>query len=200
MGRKLPGEGHPGLTKDLVKMAEASEALRTIPGWEVFSPVEKEFLCLLPWYGSKNDTARAIGRSEGWLKHREKINAAFREATKHPTVLATNIHEPMGQDLVGKSMLRLNEMLEPTFNDKRTQFQVIKYLHTLMGYVDGGKDRMNPIGGRQTYINAQNITMFDGIPSKATKQPIEAEAQIVEDDEEATTDIHDLIPATTPTG
>ena len=211
MGRKRPGEGHPGLTKELLRMADASESLRMVPGWDFFNPAEKEFLCLVTWYSSKSEPSSVLGKSANWVGKREQINPAFKAAVAQRQMLRQHVLESMGSDMLGASMMRLWEMVQKDFENKAIQLQAIKHLHSLMGYADTLKDNKRlPGAHQQTYINANSITMFDGVPRKQyvrdrfniREVPTEiVEGAVTEDastEEAEDGDIADLISATTP--
>jgi hypothetical protein len=205
MPRKQLGEAHPGMSRELLKMANASEAMRVIPGWDMFNPSEKEFICLVTWYSNKAETARAINRSHNWVTNRETQNPAFKAAVKQRMMLRAHILESIGADMLGASMMRLWEMVQKDYVNKAIQLQAIKHLHQIMGYPETLKASGQAPAARQTYINAGSITMFEGIPQKEYVRDrfkvIEVdptENTGTETDDEETDDIADLIPEASP--
>ena len=141
------------LTNRLERADQAD--LEVIPGWETFNPDEKKFLAVYPWFGQKKSAAKYIGRTAQWLDRHQRQNPVFKSAIDSRQWAPVKMARQLGADLLGKSMMRLDELLEPGV-DKRTQLEAIKHLHKLnsMGVPEAEDPRA---------ILNQNLTikMFD---------------------------------------
>ena len=74
---------HPALmTRPLRERVERMDEtdLESLPGRESFTPAEKQFLAVYPWFGQKKMAAEYIGRSSQWYDRRQRQNPMFRQA------------------------------------------------------------------------------------------------------------------------
>ena len=86
-----------------------------------------------PWFGEKKMTAEYIGRNAQWFDRRQRQSQIFKDAVNSRASSTSRIARQYGADLLGKAMLRLEEMLEPNGADKRTQLEAIKLLMRMNG-------------------------------------------------------------------
>ena len=94
-----------------VKAVERRQ-LQALRGWRTFDEYEKRFLAVLAWAGNKSKASAVIGKSKSWVTERTQTNHLFEEAIEqrlwHPVWLA----QQLGQDLLGKSLLALEDVLD----------------------------------------------------------------------------------------
>jgi hypothetical protein len=148
-----------------------------LPGWEALSPDEKKFLLVLQWTGGKRATAEFIGKNASWYERRRRENPMFRGTVDNGTWSQVEIARQFGVDRLGRSMLQLNEFLDPLFADKRLQLDAIKHLHRVAGL---DQQLEEGLGLHRAHINTANIVLHYG-PNAKKPEPIEAEAQVVDE-------------------
>ena len=115
-----------------VKAVEQRQ-LQALEGWRTFDEDEKRFLAVLAWAGNKAKASAVIGKSKSWATRRIQSNHLFEEAVEqrlwHPVWIA----QQMGQDLLGKSLLALEDVLDNgTDSAKVTAAQTILKLNKMM--------------------------------------------------------------------
>jgi hypothetical protein len=115
-----------------VKAVEQRQ-LQALEGWRTFDEDEKRFLAVLAWAGNKSKASAVIGKSKSWATRRIQSNHLFEEAVEqrlwHPVWIA----QQMGQDLLGKSLLALEDVLDNgTDSAKVTAAQTILKLNKMM--------------------------------------------------------------------
>ena len=158
MARKAEAAKHPALMakalRDRVAAMDNADA-ESLPGWETFTPDEKQFLMVYPWFGEKKMAAEYIGRNAQWFDRRQRQSQIFKDAVNSRASSTSRIARQYGADLLGKGMLRLEEMLEPNGADKRTQLEAIKLLMRM----NGTAETEEPQGPVRPH-NLNNIIMF----------------------------------------
>ena len=148
---------HPALRRVARELTADAQGLVTIPGWETFNTQQKEFLCYLPWFGSKNATQDNLGLNKMWVYSSQKKNPLFQQACDQRLALKAQIVQAMGSDLVGKAMLLLKNMLDDNYPNKAIQFKAIALVLDL----DGKTSKANAApAGNQTYIKAENVQLW----------------------------------------
>jgi hypothetical protein len=72
MARSREIEKHPALlSKEKVRerfQAEDEKLMYAIPGWETFTPLDKQFLAVLPYAGKKKAAAELVGKSRSFRR------------------------------------------------------------------------------------------------------------------------------------
>ena len=140
MARRRNTSKHPALAATALQQrfqAMDQVDLEGLPGWETFVPDEKRFLSVYPWFGEKKLAAEYIGKTAQWVDRRQRRYPSFREAVDSRAGTPDRIAKQYGADLLGKGMMRLEEMLEPNGADKRTQLDAVKLLLRMNGVVEG---------------------------------------------------------------
>ena len=120
---------HPALAvQDFTRRIEAMDQvdLESLQGWDSFTPDQKRFLAVYPWFGQKKTASEYIGHNKQWVDRNQRRDTAFREAVDSRLHSPERIARHYGADLLGKAMLRLDEMLDEGGADKRTQLDAIK--------------------------------------------------------------------------
>ncbi len=123
MARRAEAVKHPALMAKALRnrvMAMDNADAESLPGWETFTPDEKQFLMVYPWFGEKKMAAEYIGRNAQWFDRRQRQSQMFKDAVNSRASNTSRIARQYGADLLGKAMLRLEEMLEPNGADKRS--------------------------------------------------------------------------------
>ena len=113
--------------------AVGQRQLQALEGWRTFDEDEKRFLAVLAWAGNKSKASAVIGKSKSWATRRIQSNHLFEEAVEqrlwHPVWIA----QQMGQDLLGKSLLALEDVLDNGSDSaKVTAAQTILKLNKMM--------------------------------------------------------------------
>ena len=160
MARRAEALKHPALMaktmRDRVEAADMAD-VESLVGWETFTPDEKQFLIVYPWFGEKKTAAEYIGRDAQWYDRRQRQYPLFKDAVSTRASTPTRIVRQYAADLMGKAMLRLEEMLEPNGADKRTQLEATKLLLRMTG----AAETEEPLVPTRTHtINTWNVKMF----------------------------------------
>ena len=83
MARRAEAVKHPALRvialRDRVEAMDKADA-ESLPGWGTFTPDEKQFLMVYPWFGEKKAAAEYIGRSAQWFDRRQRHSQVFKDA------------------------------------------------------------------------------------------------------------------------
>ena len=147
MARRAERLKHPALMVTALRQCvEASDkaGAESLPGWETFTPDEKQFLMVYPWFGEKKMTADHIGRNAQWIDRRQRQSRMFREAANSRGSGPSGIVRQYAADLRGKATFQLEEMMEPKGADKRTQLEAIKVLLRMNGAVETEEPQVPP--------------------------------------------------------
>ena len=158
MARRAEAVKHPALMAKALRdrvMAMDNADAESLPGWETFTPDRKQFLMVYPWFGEKKMAAEYIGRNAQWFDRRQRQSQIFKDAVNSRASSTSRIARQYGADLLGKAMLRLEEMLEPNGADKRTQLEAIKLLMRM----NGTAETEEPPAPVKTH-DLNNIIMF----------------------------------------
>lgn len=152
MAKKLSTSRHPALSLLTDRAPKEEEVAQQIPGWEEFTLDQKKFLMIYPHVRSDRDAAEHIGRSKAWIEKQKQYHPLFRNATILRKDMSLNIAREYMLELVGKSILRLDDMLGNDV-DKPTQLAAIKHIHKVTGIESTDPLELNS----GTYINTANI-------------------------------------------
>ena len=164
--------------------------VESLVGWETFTPDEKQFLMVYPWFGEKKMAAEYIGRDAQWYDRRQRQCPLFKDAVSTRASTPTRIVRQYAADLMGKAMLRLEEMLEPNGADKRTQLEATKLLLRMTGAAETEEPQ---VPARPHTVNVWDVKMF-GTQGKIQeeerlRQPVDdghvVEGELVVKDDEA---------------
>ncbi len=120
---------HPALAvRDFTRRIETMDQvdLESLAGWDSFTPDQKRFLAVYPWFGQKKTAAEYIGHNKQWVDRNQRRDKTFHSAVENRLHSPERIARHYGADLLGKAMLRLDEMLDEGGADKRTQLDAIK--------------------------------------------------------------------------
>ena len=181
MVRRKAAEKHPAVWQESQEQS-GNETLRALPNWHLLNDKEKQFMLLYPMYGSSEATSEALGMSKAWAGVHAKNNPHFKEI--RDTLKDTRLAVMTGwlNDLLGETAMRLHEMVQKGFPDKRLQLEAIKHIHKS---VNVGGIASTPANSG-TYIRNQNITMFPGADRRGQPPVIEATVVKEEDDDRTT--------------
>jgi len=131
-----------------------SAMLRNMPGYDGFTDMEKQVLALYPYYNSRSETCKKLGIGQSWIHDHEKASPMFKEAMTQRGTVTDVIFSHLMRDLLGKTYLRLNEMLDNPEIDPKALIKVIEHIHKVTK-IDTS---MEPQGNN--FINTQNVIMF----------------------------------------
>lgn len=184
MARRKAGS-HPALASQALRrsllLEEDAGAMARLQGWSTFSPVQKQFLAVYPWFGTMEESQRYLGLSVGWASESGRKNPLFREAVKQRGQVTERIIKGIAADLLGLSFVRLYDFLAKDFPDKRLQLDAIKHLHKIQGM----SPEERPPQGIGNIINARNVNMFmpqeKKVPALTERQWREMEQAKVEE-------------------
>jgi hypothetical protein len=155
MPRRPVGEKHPALMR---VDEEVQKHVESIEGWRTFSTRQKEFLLLLPWFGTFTATCKQMGLTIGAFEQWGRHNVGFKVAAHAERAQRTLIAREATNDLLGMSVQWLRFWLDPSnevSDNQRTQ--AIKIIHSITKFTD---DEKTPA----QYITATNV-MFEGARS-----------------------------------
>jgi hypothetical protein len=143
---------HPAILESLRhKFKDADAGTSATVGYETFSEDQKMFLLVYPYWGSKEKAAEAIGRTGKWVTTSSNRNNLFKDAVKARRSVVVDIARDFMLDLLGRSLIRLSDMLDPNY-DEKTQFNAIQHIHRITGLLE---KEVAPAGGN--YIRTANI-------------------------------------------
>jgi len=161
---------HPAITARTLRNATDQDdaELESLPGWDTFSPDQKRFLTILPYYATKSAAAQSIGFDSRWWSNGASYNRAFKEAAELREDTRVRILRSSAIDMLGKTALRLDEMLDPGV-PKSVQMDAIKHVHNIVGIIKP-KDNGDSDLRRATLINTKNLQMFEGSKTERKKR------------------------------
>ena len=168
MARSREIEKHPALlSKEKVRerfQAEDEKLMYAIPGWETFTPLDKQFLAVLPYAGKKKAAAELVGKSYQWYFKRRATKPFFSAAVDSRTRAPSDVLYGWVTDALAQSGVKLMDLiLQESWMkpDKKLQLEAIKHLHSIAGI---GREASAPVTS-QSYIQAQQIQIFQGARS-----------------------------------
>ena len=94
---------HPALAvQDFTQRIEAMDQrdLESLAGWDSFTPDQKRFLAVYPWFGQKKTASEYIGHNKQWVDRNQRRDTAFREAVDSRLHSPERIARHYGADLL----------------------------------------------------------------------------------------------------
>jgi len=157
MPRRKEDTKHPALAAGKMRGFDEQryqQELEGIDGWDTFSTDQRKFLMVLSWHKSNRSAATAIGKDDKWVQRQYKT-PKFRNAVRLGKDSIMRAAKQILTDIVGSSLLRLQEMVEPGGASAKVQLDAIKHIHSLTGL-----SNPDPATFSAQYIDADQVIMF----------------------------------------
>jgi hypothetical protein len=164
MARTKTSQKHPALAESRRKRMENTvavqddAALEGLDGWDTFNEWERKFILLLPYFGGNRSSTieyifptRDSTFRQNWYHNHCKISPKFKAASELRVIKPVELYRNFLVNLLGKTALRLDEMLEPNGAPPDVQLKAIQHIHRSLN-LDGPQ---LPNGG--TFIQNQFV-------------------------------------------
>jgi len=153
---KHPALAHQTMLKDLETYDENNQ--QSLPGWETFTPEQKNVLAALPWHASIADALRFVRKDPDTNTNAFMINArrkpGFMDAATQRKRFSTSIVRNMIADLEGMAAYRLMFYLTSEDVSDVVRIKAMEMVMRLQGEVENGKAPMP--GG---FVNYGDVTI-----------------------------------------
>jgi hypothetical protein len=160
MVRKKSQNKHPVLLTEPMKdvlTAQENREMASIEGFHYFSRDKKMAVLLLPFFDTKQDLLKFMGKYSNWFVHHQASDPTFKQAVQAREAKQLSdevILKDYARAISIRSIFRLEDIVE---NGKdRDAVDVIKYLHRMTDMQPKEEQAQQSV-----FVNVGNITMFN---------------------------------------